>query len=79
MLTSNGTLTDIGSWYLGENGTGAIPDEGSGTLPTTTTAKPSATYTMPALATKLGSGNMVSRPDTVVIISICALFMTLLL
>ncbi len=29
MLSSGGRLTDIGLWYLGENGTGVPPDSGS--------------------------------------------------
>ena len=53
MLTSNGSLTDIGAWYLGEQGMGNIPDSGV-KAKTTTKAAPTPTYTMPALVTQRG-------------------------
>lgn len=47
MLTEKGQLTDVGSWYLGGNATGAKPD-GSGA---TTVSSMSSMFALPALAT----------------------------
>jgi len=50
MLNSYGSLTDIGSWYLGGNATGAKPDNVTVTpTHTTPTATSTATYTVPPL------------------------------
>lgn len=58
MLTSNGSLTDIGAWYLDEKATGAIPD-----AVTVAGIHPSATstYVMPALVTHYSSADIM-RP-----------------
>ncbi len=57
MLTSNGSLTDIGSWYLGGNATGNIPTT---VKPVFNTSTPAPTYTMPPLATRISTATTVS-------------------
>jgi len=60
MLTSNGSLTDIGSWYLGGISTGNIPTNDTVTTVRNSTFPLNPTYTMPALATHYSTATVVS-------------------
>lgn len=51
MLDSYGKLTDIGSWYLGGNATGVVPNDTIVKPDRIIPSSPTPTYTVPALVT----------------------------
>lgn len=79
MLNSYGNVTDIGSWYLGDNATGVEPDNVTvKATHTTATTGSTATYTMPSLATQLSGAMSVSSPSIGGLVGISVTAMMLL-